>query len=82
MVSIIPSTSFKKSVKHLDSAQRVKLEKIIRKIINNPFAGKPLRYTRGERVLRNKPFRVVYAYRSDTTTLYLLKFDHRKSVYE
>ncbi len=81
MVKIVPSSSFKKSVKHLDTQQREKLAKIIEKIISKPDLGKPLKYLRGERSLRIKPFRVVYAYRKDSKTLYLLKFEHRKSVY-
>jgi len=76
---IIPSSKFIRSVKHLDLAQKEKLAKIIRKILAKPDIGKPLKYYRGERALRIKPFRIVYAYRSDT--LYLLKFEHRKSVY-
>jgi mRNA-degrading endonuclease RelE of RelBE toxin-antitoxin system len=81
MVAIIPSSQFKKAVKHLDGGQRNKLEKIIKKILKNPDIGKPLKYLRGERSLRVKPFRVVYTFRKDTETLYLLKFEHRNSVY-
>jgi len=82
MVEIIPSSQFKKSVKHLDAWQRDKLEKIIRKILKEPTAGKPLKYLRGERSLRIKPFRIVYAFRKDINTLYLLKFEHRDSAYD
>jgi len=82
MVNIIPSSKFKKAVKHLDSKEKDKLEKIIKKIIKEPNIGKPLKYGRGERALRLKPFRVVYSFRSDINTLYLLKFEHRKSVYK
>lgn len=81
MVKIVPSSSFKRSVKHLNAQQREKLEKIIKKILSNPGLGKPLRYMRGERALRIKPFRVVYSFRKDLQTLYLLRFEHRKSVY-
>ncbi|NQV09009.1 type II toxin-antitoxin system RelE/ParE family toxin [Candidatus Woesearchaeota archaeon] len=82
MVEIIPSSQFKKSVKHLDAEQRNKLEKIIKKILKEPYVGKPLKYLRGERSLRIKPFRIVYAFRKDISTLYLLKFKHRDSVYD
>ena len=81
MVIIVPSSKFKKSAKHLNSEQRNKLEKTIRKIIEKPDIGKPLRYGRGERTLRIKPFRIVYSYRKDIDTLFLLKFEHRKAVY-
>jgi len=81
MVEIIPSSEFKKSVKHLDSLNREKLEKIIRKILEEPEIGKPLKYGRGERTIRIKPFRLIYSFRKDKDILYLLKFEHRKSVY-
>lgn len=81
MVEIVPSSEFKKAVKHLDNLQRDKLEKIIIKILEEPEVGKPLKYGRGERTIRIKPFRLIYSFRKDTQTLYLLKFEHRKSVY-
>jgi len=81
MVTIVPSSQFKKAVKHLNEEQRKKLEKMIKKILKNPSLGKPLKYMRGERSLRVKPFRIVYSYRKNIDTLYLLKFEHRDSVY-
>ena len=81
MVIIVPSSIFKKSVKHLNNEQRDKLEKVILKILKLPDIGKPLKYGRGERALRIKPFRIVYSFRKDIQTLYLLKFEHRSSVY-
>ncbi len=80
MVTIIPSKEFVKNTKHLDRFNREKLEKQIRKIIENPSVGKPLKYRRAERVLYVKPFRLVYAVRGDE--IILLKFDHRKQVYK
>ena len=82
MVDIVPSSEFKKAVKHLDSLQRDKLEKIIMKILEEPEVGKPLKYGRGERTIRIKPFRLIYSFRKDTQILYLLKFERRDSVYD
>ena len=79
MVKIIPSKEFIKDVKRLDSFLREKLEKQIKKIIENPGVGKPLKYSRGERTLYVKPFRLIYAARGEE--IILLKFEHRKSVY-
>ncbi len=81
MVIIVASSKFKKSIKHLDSRQREKIKKMIEKILKDPSVGKPLKYFRGERCLRVKPFRIIYAFRKDKNTLYLLKFEHRDSVY-
>ena len=79
MVRIIPSKKFKKDIKGLDNFKLEKIEKQIRKILENPFVGKPLKYKRGERSLYVKPFRLIYAIRKDE--LILLKFEHRKKVY-
>lgn len=80
MVRITPSKTFIKDVKKLDLFNRDKLEKQIRKIVENPQVGKPLRHTRSERSLYIKPFRLIYAMKKDE--LILLKFEHRKSVYK
>jgi mRNA-degrading endonuclease RelE of RelBE toxin-antitoxin system len=79
-VKIIPSKEFIKRTKRLDGQEGDKLEKQIRKILENPNVGKPLKYKRGERSLYIKPFRLVYAVRGNE--LILLKFDHRKKVYK
>lgn len=81
MVKIIPSNEFIRQTKHLDNFQREKLEKQIKKIIENPEIGKPLKYRRGERTIYVNPFRLIYAYSKDQDSLFLLKFEHRKSVY-
>ena len=80
MVKITPSNEFIKDVKRIDSFLREKLDKQIKKIAQNPNVGKPLMYSRGERTLYIKPFRLIYAVRGDE--IILLKFEHRKSVYK
>jgi len=80
MVRIVPSKRFLKDIKNVDQFGREKIEKQIRKILENPNVGKPLRYQRGERSLYIKPFRLIYVIRGDE--LILLKFDHRKKVYK
>ena len=80
MVNIVPSNEFKKNVKKLDLLLRQKLEKQIKKILENSFVGKPLKYSRGERTIYIKPFRLIYAIRGEE--IILLKFEHRKSVYK
>jgi mRNA-degrading endonuclease RelE of RelBE toxin-antitoxin system len=77
---IMRSPTFIKQTKHLDNFLLKKLQSQITKIIENPQAGKPLKYTRGERALYVKPFRLVYAVLDEE--LILLKFDHRKKVYK
>ncbi len=79
-MKITPSNAFIKETKHLDNFLKEKLEKQIRKIIENPEVGKPLRYRRNERSLYIWPFRLIYAFKNDE--LILLKFEHRKKVYK
>jgi len=76
---ITRSSTFVKQTKHLDSFLLKKLKSQINKIIENPEVGEPLKYTRSEKSLYVKPFRLVYAVRGEE--LILLKFDHRKKVY-
>lgn len=80
MVRITPSNKFIKDIKKLDNFERDKLEKQIRKIVENPEIGKPLKYKRGERSLYIKPFRLIYTIIHKD--IILLKFEHRKNVYD
>ena len=79
IIKIIQSSQFVRQVKHLDDFLLEKIKKQIKKILQNPQIGKPLKYKRGERSLYVKPFRLIYAVRGNE--LILLKFDHRKKVY-
>ena len=74
------SPKFIKDIKKLDNFFLKKIEKQIMKILENPQVGKPLKYKRDERSLYLKPFRLVYVLRGEE--LILLKFDHRKRVYD
>ena len=77
---ITRSPSFIKQTKQLDNFLLQKLKKQIKKIIENPKVGKPLKYRRGERCLYLWPFRLIYSTKKDE--LILLKFEHRKKVYK
>ena len=80
VLKVTRSPEFMKQTKHLDSFLLKKLRGQIDKVLENPQVGKPLKYRHGERSLYIKPFRLVYAVRSDE--IVLLKFEHRKSVYK
>jgi mRNA-degrading endonuclease RelE of RelBE toxin-antitoxin system len=72
------SDDFKKAYQKLDNSIRLKLDKILLKIINNPELGKPMMYTRkGTRELYVKPFRLSYGYDYSSEILYLLNFYHK-----
>jgi len=52
----------------------------IEKILDNPETRKPLRFAlKGERSVHVPPYRLIYAVQGQR--LYLLRFEHRKTVY-
>jgi len=80
MVRVIFTHRFKKEFNKKDVFIRKKINKQIKKIIENPNVGKPLRLTlTGERAVYIKPFRLIYTFTSDK--IIILRFDHRKKVY-
>ncbi len=72
------SDGFKKAYQKLDNSIKIKLDKILLKIMENPQIGKPMMYTRkGTRELYLKPFRLSYAYDPALEVLFLLDFYHK-----
>lgn len=82
MVEVIWTDNFAEGVKKIrDGAVKERIKKQIAKIINNPNLGKPLRFElKGERTVYIKPYRLVYSVIGDV--IYLLRFEHRKNVYD
>lgn len=80
--AIVFTGKFERDVRKIkDNLLKEKLEKQIRKIAENPKFGKPLKYgLKGEWTIYVKPYRLIYAVQSDK--LILLRFEHRKSVYQ
>ena len=72
---------FERDVRKLrDGLMKERLGKQIRRIVEDPEAGKPLRYgLKGEGTVRIPPYRLIYAVHGDR--LILLRFEHRKGVY-
>lgn len=62
-----------------DSLLRLKITKQIKKISENPEAGKPMRNARkGTRELYIKPFRLSYEYLIKEDVIYILDLYHKK----
>ena len=80
--AIVYTQKFEREVrKTRDGLLKQRLEKQIRNVAENPESGKPLRYgLKGEWTVRVKPCRLIYAVQEDK--LILLRFEHRKEVYE
>jgi len=69
---------FEKLFSKLDSNQKEKIKMQIRKIIQNPEVGKPMRYSRkGTRELYSKSFRLSYAYISKENKVIFLDLYHK-----
>ena len=80
VTKITRSPLFIKQTKQIDKLLLERLKKQIKKIIENPEVGKPLKYRKGERLLYIWPFRLIYSIKEEE--LILLKFEHKKSVYK
>ena len=64
-----------------DRSLKDKLIKQIEKVKFNPNFGKPLTHDlKGEKTIYVKPYRMIYKLEGDILTL--LRFEHRKKVYE
>ena len=76
------SDGFKKGFKKIkDKGMKGRAIKQIKKIIENPSTGKPLRYNlKGERSIYVKPYRLIYAIRK--AEIVLLRVRHRDEVYK
>jgi addiction module RelE/StbE family toxin len=79
--SIVYTNKFERDVRKIkDNAIKERLEKQIRKIVENPDSGKPLKYgLKGEWTVKIKPYRLIYAVHEER--LILLRFEHCKEVY-
>jgi addiction module RelE/StbE family toxin len=79
---IVYTEKFERDVRKIrDGSVKEKLTKQIAKVAENPESGKPLRYgLKGEWTIPVKPYRLIYAVHSQR--LILLRFEHRKEVYD
>ncbi len=80
--AIVYTQKFEHDVRKIRSSSlKERLEKQIRKVVENPELGKPLRYgLKGEWTIRVKPYRLIYTVQGDR--LILLRFEYRKDVYD
>ena len=78
MVIVDYDPIFQKIFNKLDKSIRIKVEKLLVKIIDNPEIGKPMRYTRkGTREAYVPPFRLSYAYLPQKNKIILLELYHK-----
>ena len=73
------SDNFKRIRNKLDKSILIKVNKIIKRIVDNPEVGKPMKYERkGTRELYVSPFRFSYAYIKENQILYFLDLYPKK----
>jgi len=80
MLDIVYEPDFlDKICKIKDNATRDYVKKQVRKIVQNPGVGKPMRYDRkGTRELYVKPFRLSYSYLKHENKIVFLDLYHKK----
>jgi mRNA-degrading endonuclease RelE of RelBE toxin-antitoxin system len=78
---VVWTKKFERELRKLkDGAMKNRVKEQIKKIVEDPETGKSLRFAlRGERSMYVSPYRLIYAVQGETS--YLLKFEHRKTVY-
>ena len=75
---IIRTYSFLRRLKKMDKSVLIKVEKLIIRILNDPEAGKPMRFDRKEtRELYVTPFRLNYIYDKAREILIFLDVYHK-----
>ena len=79
MVTVDYSDSFKREVaKKKDASVRERIEKLLRKIKDDPEVGKPMKYDRkGTREVYSGSFRLSYLYYKNKDLIYFVAFYHK-----
>ena len=76
---VIKSNNFEKAYNKIDKSFRLKLDKLLIKILENPEIGEPMKYGRkGTREVYMKPFRISYSLEHSSLILYFLDLYHKK----
>jgi mRNA-degrading endonuclease RelE of RelBE toxin-antitoxin system len=81
ITEVVWTRKFERELRKLrDKTLKDRVKDQIEKILGNPETGKPLRFAlKDERSVYVPPYRLIYAVQGET--LYLLRFEHRKTVY-
>lgn len=81
MFESIFTDKFEREFKKADASLKERARKQIRKIMEDPEIGKPLRYDlKGERTVYVKHYRIIYSFSHNI--IYFLRFEHRGDVYD
>lgn len=79
MVTYECDDKFKKELKKLDNSRKPAAKKLIKKVIDRPTVGKPMRnFRKGTRELYLSPFRLSYHYDEENDFVLFLHIYHKK----
>lgn len=79
MVTFDCDDEFKKTFEKMDNSRKPAAKKQIKKILNNPKVGKPMRNIRkGTRELYLSPWRLSYYYDEENDYVLFLRIYHKK----
>lgn len=79
MVTYECDDKFKKKLKKLDNSRKPAAKKLIKKVIDRPTVGKPMRnFRKGTRELYLSPFRLSYHYDEENDFVLFLYIYHKK----
>ena len=81
-ISVKISDKAFKFLKNLDKSDRIKIDKAIEKIRQEPLSGKPLTGVKELRRIRAGNFRVIYAFRKTELLVLVIKIGQRQDVYK
>ena len=81
LISIKISGNALKFIERLNKVDRIKIDRAIEKIREDPLFGKPLTGVKELRRIRTGNYLVIYTYRKDELLLLVVKIGHRKDVY-
>ena len=81
-ISIKISGNALKFIERLNKVDRIKIDKAIEKIREDPLFGKPLTGVKELRRIRTGNYRVIYTFRKEELLLLVVKIGHRKDVYD
>lgn len=83
MPTILYLTSSQKQLAKLPKHEQVKVIKVIRKLANDPYVGKPLAGSlRGLFSARAWPYRIIYRFIKQKKVVVVETIEHRQEVYK
>lgn len=83
MYRVLLKSAAQKSLKKIDKRYRVRIDRALFALAENPLLGKPLNgELEGFFSLRVWPYRIIYTVYKRETVVFVIDIDHRQDVYK